>query len=177
MRLSSIRQGRQCIRPEVCRTYNFGEQGSSRGQFYHKFLKPIRLNDVPVDWTKQDLQYLNAKEYDQELNHLVASATLVDAGDLHELQGLRKLIYHSRAEYEKLAGLLGIIGDWKDGVPRASYKGVVKLHVEQANANVGSERAYMLLVPANGTQFDDSQQAMPRKQARRRQNTRLPIVN
>lgn len=175
MRLSSIRQGRQCIRPEVCRTYNFGEKGSSHGQFYNKFLKPIKLNDMFIDWAKQDLRYLDAQEYDQEMNDLVASATLVDAGELHAKQGLKKLVYHSRSEYEKLAGLLGVIGDWKDGVPRASYKGMVKLHVEQANDNVGSTRAYMLLVPANGTQFDDNQQAMPRKQAQRRHSTRLPV--
>ena len=29
MRLGSTRAGRQCVRPEVCRTYNFGATGSS----------------------------------------------------------------------------------------------------------------------------------------------------
>ncbi|CAA0837034.1 Alpha-1-3-mannosyl-glycoprotein 2-beta-N-acetylglucosaminyltransferase [Striga hermonthica] len=40
--------GRQFIRPEVCRTYNFGEHGSSMGQFFKQYLEPIRLNDVQV---------------------------------------------------------------------------------------------------------------------------------
>ncbi|KAI6677468.1 hypothetical protein NL676_038264 [Syzygium grande] len=40
----------QFIRPEVCRTYNFGEHGSSLGQFFRQYLEPIKWNDVQVDW-------------------------------------------------------------------------------------------------------------------------------
>jgi alpha-1,3-mannosyl-glycoprotein beta-1,2-N-acetylglucosaminyltransferase len=36
----------------VCRTYNFGERGSSKGQFYYDYLRPIKLNDVDVDWNR-----------------------------------------------------------------------------------------------------------------------------
>lgn len=32
-------------RPEICRTYNFGDIGSSSGQYFRLFLKPIRLNN------------------------------------------------------------------------------------------------------------------------------------
>jgi hypothetical protein len=28
----------------VCRTYNFGDLGSSSGQYFRLFLKPIKLN-------------------------------------------------------------------------------------------------------------------------------------
>lgn len=52
MRLEKTRHGRACVRPEVCRTYNFGESGSSKGQFYYRYLVPIKLNDVDVPWTK-----------------------------------------------------------------------------------------------------------------------------
>ena len=51
MRLEKTRRGRACLRPEVCRTYNFGERGSSKGQFYYRYLVPIKLNDVDVPWT------------------------------------------------------------------------------------------------------------------------------
>lgn len=37
---------------QVCRTYNFGERGSSKGQFYYDYLRPIKLNDVNIDWGK-----------------------------------------------------------------------------------------------------------------------------
>ena len=36
--------------PQVCRTYNFGEVGSSKGQFYNRYLRHIKLNDVDIDW-------------------------------------------------------------------------------------------------------------------------------
>ena len=35
----------------MCRTYNFGEVGSSKGQYYHDYLLPIQLNDADLDWT------------------------------------------------------------------------------------------------------------------------------
>ena len=37
----------------MCRTYNFGEQGASNGQFYYNYLLPIKLNDVDFDWSKE----------------------------------------------------------------------------------------------------------------------------
>lgn len=43
------------MRPEVCRTYNFGREGSSKGMFYSTFLEPIRLNLENVDWAREDL--------------------------------------------------------------------------------------------------------------------------
>ena len=55
MRLAGVRRGRQCIRPEVCRNYNFGEKGSSGGQFHRRFLRPIRLNTEDVPWQQRDL--------------------------------------------------------------------------------------------------------------------------
>ena len=53
MRTPELRRGRQCLRPEVCRTYNFGELGSSKGQFYYRFLQPIRLNEAGIPWGKK----------------------------------------------------------------------------------------------------------------------------
>ena len=130
MRLRAVRNGRQCIRPEICRTYNFGEKGSSHGQYYAKYLKPIKLNDVLVDWQKQDLQYLQSKTYAQGTGHKLASAKRLTSTDEIKLAtGTVKLMYDGREGYEKLAHKLGIIDDWKDGDPRASYNGIVTLHM------------------------------------------------
>lgn len=52
MRLSSIRNGRQCIFPEVPRTHTFGAVGTSKGKFYHDLLEPMILNKEPVDWLR-----------------------------------------------------------------------------------------------------------------------------
>ena len=67
IRLNTTRRGRQCIRPEVCRNFNFGEKGSSKGLFYRRFLKPIRLNDEDIGWMQQDLSYLNPERSGHEL--------------------------------------------------------------------------------------------------------------
>ena len=48
---------RVCIRPEVCRTKTFGYKGVSKGEF-SPFLRLIKLNDQPVDFSKIDLNYL-----------------------------------------------------------------------------------------------------------------------
>merc|ERR1719316_702493 len=34
MRRPDVRHGRHCIRPEISRSYTFGEEGVSKGQFY-----------------------------------------------------------------------------------------------------------------------------------------------
>ena len=43
---------------QVCRTYNFGELGSSKGMYFDTFLAPTRLNVDPVPWLYMDLSYL-----------------------------------------------------------------------------------------------------------------------
>lgn len=158
MRLSHVRQGRQCIRPEVCRTYNFGEKGSSHGQYYERYLKPIKLNDVEVEWEEQELGYLERQRYAQDMDKMVASARLLKSAEgVHLAQGLVKMVYGSRPEYEQLASAVGIIGDWKDGVPRASYKGVVRVRLsikqDEAYSFLGGQ---CLLVPAPALQVDSS---------------------
>ena len=44
--------------PLLCRTYNFGAKGSSKGQYYKRFLAPIRLSSSQIDWATEDLTYL-----------------------------------------------------------------------------------------------------------------------
>lgn len=70
------RKDRACIRPELSRTKTFGKIGVSKydikiamtsfmyvfdvfsGLFYEKHLKYIKLNEVFVDFTKMNLNYL-----------------------------------------------------------------------------------------------------------------------
>ena len=149
MRLSSVRKGRQSIRPEVCRTYNFGAKGSSHGQYYRKYLQPIKLNDEVIDWPNQDLRYLEAAAYQSWLNGLVEDAKLVSsAEEIQQEQSPVKLMYANREEYEALADQLGMISDWKDGIPRASYKGVVSVRVAGVRC---------MLVPSNQTRLSGDQ--------------------
>ena len=74
MRLQTVRAGRQCIRPEVCRTYNFGAVGSSAGQHFNMYLRPVRLNNVTVPWaaTVRRQDDLTERRHDSLL-HLLTS--------------------------------------------------------------------------------------------------------
>uniref|UniRef100_A0A8C5PPI4 Alpha-1,3-mannosyl-glycoprotein 2-beta-N-acetylglucosaminyltransferase n=1 Tax=Leptobrachium leishanense TaxID=445787 RepID=A0A8C5PPI4_9ANUR len=58
------RLDRACIRPELPRTRTFGRKGVSQGQFFDQHLKFIKLNQDPVEFTKNDLSYLLKEKYD-----------------------------------------------------------------------------------------------------------------
>lgn len=129
LRLNETRKGRQFIRPEVCRTYNFGEHGSSMGQFFRQYLEPIKLNDVPVKWRTKDFSYLLERNYDHSFCKLVSNAIPISGADVAEkaynIEGDVRIEYADQAAFERLARQFGIFQEWKDGVPRTAYKGVV----------------------------------------------------
>ncbi|XP_078493727.1 alpha-1,3-mannosyl-glycoprotein 2-beta-N-acetylglucosaminyltransferase [Ciona intestinalis] len=124
-------QGRACIRPEISRTKTFGRKGVSNGQFFDKHLKFIKLNDVNVDWSKEDLSYLEMQNYDRTFLTKVYSAPSVS---LNELQSNAKpsekevrLEYTNSAVFKTFARALGIMEDLKSGVPRTAYHGIVSI--------------------------------------------------
>lgn len=57
----------------------------------------------------------------------LAAAAVV--GSAEEAQGMRgdvKLMYDSQQHYEQLAAGFNMLLEWRDGVPRGAYKGVVR---------------------------------------------------
>lgn len=129
IRLKEVRKDRQFIRPEVCRTYNFGEHGSSLGQFFRQYLESIKLNNVPVKWKSKDLRYLSEANYPKYFGKLVSSATPVYGEDVvqkaYNIDGDVRIEYKDQGHFEQIARKFGIFEEWKDGIPRTSYKGVV----------------------------------------------------
>ncbi|KAL9231792.1 hypothetical protein vseg_006966 [Gypsophila vaccaria] len=129
LRLKENHKGRQFIRPEVCRTYNFGEHGSSLGQFFSQYLEPIKLNDVNVNWKSMDLSYLMEDNYLKYFASLVQNATPVYGNDFvlkaNNVNGDVRIQYKDQPDFENIARQFGIFEEWKDGIPRAAYKGVV----------------------------------------------------
>ncbi len=71
------RKGRQFLRPEVSRTYTFGESGVSQAQFFAEYLATIKLNDVPVEWTSEDTSYLDAAQWDEDMQAAIRGAIVV----------------------------------------------------------------------------------------------------
>ncbi|XP_056164260.1 alpha-1,3-mannosyl-glycoprotein 2-beta-N-acetylglucosaminyltransferase isoform X1 [Syzygium oleosum] len=129
LRLQENHKGRQFIRPEVCRTYNFGEHGSSLGQFFRQYLEPIKLNDVQVDWKSKDLSYLMEDEYIKHFAEILKNAKPINGADAvlktSNIQGDVRLQYQHQQDFERIARQFGVFQEWKDGVPRTAYKGVV----------------------------------------------------
>ena len=136
MRMNTTRRGRQCLRPEVCRTYNIGRLGASKGQFYNQFLAPVALNTEFVHWTAQNLSFLaHGGRYSELLAALVAAATPVESApaalSAAASESARDLVfaYGTPGQYTAFATGLGLMKDLKDGQPRGSYQGVVTIRL------------------------------------------------
>lgn len=129
VRLKEVHKDRQFIRPEICRTYNFGEHGSSMGQFFKQYLEPIKLNDVHVDWKSMDLTYLMEDKYLSYFAKIVSDAKPAYGVDAvlkaFNIDGDVRIQYRDQADFERIARQFGIFEEWKDGIPRTAYKGVV----------------------------------------------------
>ena len=52
LRSPAVRDGRQCVFPEVPRTHTFGSIGTSGGIFYRSFLANMLLNRERIDWAR-----------------------------------------------------------------------------------------------------------------------------
>ncbi|KAF6168162.1 hypothetical protein GIB67_011547 [Kingdonia uniflora] len=129
LRLKENHKDRQFIRLEVCRTYNFGEHGSSMGQFIKQYLEPIKLNDVHVDWKSMDLSYLMEGNYLRHFANIVSNAKPVYGTDIvlkaYNIDGDVHILYRDQEDFERITRRFGIFYELKDGIPRTTYKGVV----------------------------------------------------
>ncbi len=130
MRQPSQRRGRACIRPEISRTKTFGKVGVSNGLFFDKHLKFIELNAHPVQFMKMDLGHLMREPYDKAMDKLLLrdspAVSLMDlkSGRVKDHKSVR-VVYHTKEVFRKIAKALGIMDDFKSGVPRMAYRGVV----------------------------------------------------
>lgn len=129
LRLKENHKGRQFIRPEVCRTYNFGEHGSSLGQFFKQYLEPIKMNEVQVDWKSKDLSYLMEDKFMKFFADILKKAKPIQGADVvlkaYNIDGDVRIQYKDKFDFERIARQFGIFEEWKDGIPRTAYKGVV----------------------------------------------------
>lgn len=129
MRRRDVRRERKCIRPDVSRSYTFGSEGTSSGQFFKKHLSKIKLNDVVVDWQGLDLGYLSSTvAFDDFLAIQVRSAKRVSGPEEIEVLGpggdTMRVRYES-SEYKHIAKRFSLMEDEKEGIRRMSYRGVI----------------------------------------------------
>ncbi|KAI1730588.1 GNT-I family domain-containing protein [Ditylenchus destructor] len=137
------RLGRACIRPEVSRTAmtQYGKIGASKGLFFNKHLKLIALNQIPANFSRMDLGYLQKSVYDADFQNNVHAlpAVSVDefmrkAVEIEMTNESRKITeyrieYSSMKEFTDIAFKLQIMTDTKAGVPRTAYIGIVSCYI------------------------------------------------
>ncbi|XP_018609913.1 alpha-1,3-mannosyl-glycoprotein 2-beta-N-acetylglucosaminyltransferase b [Scleropages formosus] len=153
MRQPDQRKDRSCIRPEISRTITFGRKGVSMGQFFDQYLRYIKLNTEFVPFTKLDLSYLVRETYDEKFEKDVYGAPLVKIEELQQGGTLKgggpfRVQYSSRDSFKVLARNLGVMDDFKSGVPRAGYRGVVSF--------LSKGRRVYLAPPPGWSRYDTS---------------------
>ncbi|XP_020280160.1 alpha-1,3-mannosyl-glycoprotein 2-beta-N-acetylglucosaminyltransferase [Pseudomyrmex gracilis] len=123
------RKNRACIRPEISRTRTFGKLGVSNGLFFEKHLKYIKLNEQFVPFTKMNLSYLLKDNYDIAFVNQVYQSTVVSYLELKSgnilAPGPVRIPYYTRQSFKNTTKLLGLMDDFRSGVPRSGYRGVV----------------------------------------------------
>ncbi|WVZ87379.1 hypothetical protein U9M48_034020, partial [Paspalum notatum var. saurae] len=114
--------------------------GSSLGQFFEQYLEPIRLNDVHIDWNSEDLSYLGEDKFITKFGKEVASATPLHGSDAvlkaHNMAVDVRIQYDDQEDFERIARQFGIFEEWKDGIPRTAYKGVVVFRYKSSRRRI-----------------------------------------
>nr|XP_049698968.1 alpha-1,3-mannosyl-glycoprotein 2-beta-N-acetylglucosaminyltransferase isoform X1 [Helicoverpa armigera] len=124
--------GKACIRPEISRTYSFGKIGVSKGLFFDIHLRNIQLNMEYVEFTKLNLTYLLKENYDDALVNKVYNLPEMTAEEVASgVSGNNavRVMYSNAKTYQRAAKKLGLMDDFRSGVPRTAYRGIVTCFV------------------------------------------------
>uniref|UniRef100_A0A0R3RQL4 Alpha-1,3-mannosyl-glycoprotein 2-beta-N-acetylglucosaminyltransferase n=1 Tax=Elaeophora elaphi TaxID=1147741 RepID=A0A0R3RQL4_9BILA len=146
IRNNTVRKNRACIRPEISRTGMTveGKKGASRGLFFTQHLAKIIPNDVFINFTKLNLRHLLKENYDRAFMRRVFSAPLVSSTEQMTKavimgSGAIRIEYSTLENYLQIADHLKIMRDFKDGVPRTAYLGVVTCFVNSVRIYIAPD--------------------------------------
>lgn len=131
-------RNRTCIRPEISRTGTIGKKGVSLGQFFETHLQHIHFftKYVPFfQFRKQLKDNLRVDAYTRSFHKTVFEKSTeiepmrlkyIEAATVGETGNVTyRMIYFTRKEFQYIATLFGIMSDFKGGVPRTAFQGVV----------------------------------------------------
>ncbi len=136
MRRPDVRLDRSCIRPEVSRTHTFGRSGVSNGAFFERHLRHIHLNALPMSRVDSASLLANfSKDAYDTWFHRQVYQEAKPVADLTRLclynngtngkAPVERFEYAGPGEFSRAARFLGLMRDFKEGVPRTAYRGVV----------------------------------------------------
>lgn len=127
LRSTEQTKGRQCIRPEISRTANFGETGVSQSFHYKKHVSKVVLNTEFVKFDQMNLSYLEPSTY----HHMIFSR-LSDAVKLKfsnyltsKPQDSDVIAMYPDGRMDAIGKRTGIMIDHRNGIRRTSYCGVI----------------------------------------------------
>nr|AAF70177.1 UDP-GlcNAc:a-3-D-mannoside b1,2-N-acetylglucosaminyltransferase I [Drosophila melanogaster] len=134
------RKDRVCIRPEISRTRTFGKIGVSNGLFFDKYLKHIKLSEDFVQFTKINMSYLLKDNYDNTFLRRVYTYPIVTYDELRRnlirIEGPVRIQYTTREQYKRTTKMLGLMDDFKSGVPRTAYHGIVSFYYNKRRVHL-----------------------------------------
>ncbi|ULU01496.1 hypothetical protein L5515_004514 [Caenorhabditis briggsae] len=134
MRDPAQRKGRQCIRPEISRTGMMihGKKGVSNGQFYADHLSKIKMSNFSINFEELNLNYLLPNNFKNKMDKDLADAVLVELENITssswkpEVKNLKvKIVYTGKAHFVNITKELGIMNEFRSGIPRTAYNGIV----------------------------------------------------
>lgn len=130
IREANVRRGRQVLRPEISRSFHFGNVKGASDSDTAMRLSKIQLDEINVHWEEQDLSYLDptvfADRYWSRVSKAEPVQTDVDAKKLVAHKDVR-VQYSDWKQLRALAKSLGIMEDEKAGIPRTAYEGIIEV--------------------------------------------------
>ncbi|OZC06520.1 GNT-I family protein [Onchocerca flexuosa] len=113
-----------------------------RGLFFTEHLTNIVINEVFVNFTNFNLRYLLQENYDSAFLKRVYSAPLISLTELATFgNDTVRIQYKTLISYLRIANQLKIMRDFKDGVPRTAYLGVVTCFINGTRIYIAPDRS------------------------------------
>lgn len=127
MRKEEQRRGRQCIRPEVSRTANFGKVGVSQSFQFEKHVSKVVLARKAADFASLNLSYLGQEEYHHYIFSRMSNAVQLKYSNYltSKPQDADVIAFYPDEHLDAIGKRTGIMADDRDGLRRTSYKGVI----------------------------------------------------
>lgn len=127
MRHPDQTKGRQCIRPEVSRTANFGQKGVSSAFHYNHHISKVVLSNRTVDFAALDLSYLQWQRYHEWFFTRFSKAMQLPFSNYLTTrpQDADVIAFYPQHNVAAIGKRTGIMMDQRNGVFRTSYHDVI----------------------------------------------------
>ena len=129
MRREEQTLGRQCIRPEVSRTSNFGKNGASQSFHFNKHVSRVihATEEEAIDFSKLDFTYLEPENYYRMVFERMSKAVQLKFSNYltSRPQDNDVIAFYPEGGMQSIGKRTGIMIDDRNGVRRTSYLGVI----------------------------------------------------